>query len=40
MNKPIIFYKKGSLDKEALDKASEHAIMIEITNVSDIVRVS
>ena len=40
MDKPIIFYKVESLTKEALELASQHAIMIPITNVDDIRRVS
>lgn len=39
MDKPIIFYKVESLTKEALELASQHAIMIPITNVDDIRRV-
>lgn len=39
MDKPIIFYKAGSLTKEALELASQYAIMIPITNVDDIRRV-
>lgn len=39
MDKPIIFYKAGSLAKEAFELASQHAIMIPITNVNDIRRV-
>ena len=39
MDKPIIFYKVESLTKEALELASQHAVMISIVNVDDIRRV-